>query len=73
MVNHGCAAPTHRPCCPPHPLLCAQVSGYPVASYDRVVSKQNGFDVVAIRDHWNTWVTTFRTCPVTGGSATPMY
>lgn len=51
---------------------CA-VSGYPVSSYDRVVSKQNGFDVVAIRDHWNTWVTTFRACPVTNGSATPMY
>ena len=44
-----------------------------VASYDKVVSKQNGFDVVAVRDHWNTWVTAFRTCPVTNGPATPMY
>ncbi|GAX77698.1 hypothetical protein CEUSTIGMA_g5141.t1 [Chlamydomonas eustigma] len=49
------------------------VSGYPVASYDLVVSKQNGLDVIAIRDRWNQWVTAFRTCPVTEGAATPMY
>lgn len=50
------------------------VSGYPVAAYDKVVSKQNnGLDIVAIRDRWNQWVTAFRTCPVTDGPATPMY
>lgn len=49
------------------------VSGYPTASYDKVVSTQNGYDVVAIRDHWNLWATTFSACPVTGGAAAPMY
>lgn len=51
---------------------CA-VSGYPVQAHEKVVSKTNGFDVVAIRDHWNQWVTTFHSCPVTGGPAAPMY
>eukprot|EP00798_Chlamydomonas_sp_ICE-L_P014195 gene14195-20165_t len=51
---------------------CA-VSGYPVSAHEKVVSKQNGFDVVAIRDNWNQWVTAFHTCPVTNGPATPMY
>lgn len=51
---------------------CA-VSGYPVLAHEKVVSKTNGYDVVAIRDCWNQWVTTFHTCPVTGGPAAPMY
>mmetsp|Transcript_26109 Transcript_26109/g.57041 ORF Transcript_26109/g.57041 Transcript_26109/m.57041 type:complete len:1764 (+) Transcript_26109:195-5486(+) len=51
---------------------CA-VSGYPVQAHEKVVSKQNGYDVLAIRDHWNQWVTSFHTCPVTNGAATPMY
>jgi hypothetical protein len=42
-------------------------------AHEKVVNKQNGFDVVAIRDCWNSWVNTFHTCPVTGGNAAPMY
>ena len=63
LTCHGCRVALD-PC---------SVSGYPTASYDKVVSTQNGYDVVAIRDHWNLWVTTFSACPVTGGTAAPMY
>eukprot|EP00955_Chlamydomonas_euryale_P116459 366417-Chlamydomonas_euryale.AAC.27 len=63
LTCHSCKA-TLEPC---------SVSGYPTASYDKVVSTQNGLDVVAIRENWNLWATTFNSCPVTGGGASPMY
>lgn len=61
--NHSCK----------HRSEACVVTGYPVPSHERVVSKANGTEVVAIRDHWNTWVQAFSTCPVTGGAAMPMY
>ncbi|KAF5830572.1 intraflagellar protein IFT172 [Dunaliella salina] len=51
---------------------CA-VSGYPTMEHEKLVTKSNGYDVVAIRDMWNTWVDTFRECPVTGGPASAKY
>ena len=48
-------------------------SGYPVPNHEKVISKTNGYDVVALRDAWNLWVNTFHTCPVTGGPAQPQY
>lgn len=79
---------TSFPCGPPYSVSVPQPSLYfPAAwhqfpmhcsvlcmqAHERVVNKSNGFDVVAIRDCWNLWVTTFRSCPVTGGPASPMY
>jgi len=44
-----------------------------VQEHEKHVTKSNGYDVVAIRDMWNTWVDTFRECPVTGGPAMAKY
>jgi len=41
--------------------------------HEKHVTKSNGYDVVAIRDNWNTWVDTFRECPVTSGPAAAKY
>ncbi|EFJ49307.1 intraflagellar protein IFT172 [Volvox carteri f. nagariensis] len=49
------------------------VTGYPIHSYDRVIFKANGPELNAIRDHWNKWVETLGTDPVTGMQAAPMY
>ncbi len=49
------------------------VTGYPIHSYDRVVFKNNGPELNAIRDMWNKWVEAFGTDPVTGMQAAPMY
>ncbi len=64
-------------CCSEQPELCRTRARTMMRAraqmHERIVAKSNGVDVVAIRDAWNQWVNTFRTCPVTGGSAVPMY
>lgn len=46
------------------------VSGYPMRQRERLVPRGN---MAARREDWNNWVAKFRTDPLTGTPATPMY
>lgn len=51
---------------------CA-VSGYPIPPGEKVVNRGSTPEVVARRDDWNQYISTFQVDPVTGQMGSPMY